>query len=261
MSVPIYGKVIIANSLSAFAVIVALLTSPTTLVAGFVVIAAGLTNALLVRAAFAVEGQRRRYREVLAYTLETNEIERKQVAQRLQDDAAQRLAALVLSSSTQREFSREAAAVMEDLYAAAGLLHPATISLLGLGSAIRAHTRTLNMRFGLDVDLTVDPRIDQLDQALALGIYRILEDVLDNAGRRGAKFVAVKLECNRTSVTAALHMQNTLTQAEYFRIGERVALLGGRSETMPNDTTAILTISIPLGVTNEHARYDSRLAG
>ncbi|MGQ0560424.1 MAG: hypothetical protein ACT443_00965, partial [Gemmatimonadota bacterium] len=95
LRVPIFYKVILANSAMAFVVIATLLTlRDQLLTAGVIVVACGVINALLVRAALTVDTLRQQQRELFAWSLNRTEAERSRVARELQDGAAQRLAAL-----------------------------------------------------------------------------------------------------------------------------------------------------------------------
>jgi signal transduction histidine kinase len=257
---PIYYKVIVANSAMALTVIVTLLAFRTTLVAAVVVVGCGLTNALLVRAAFHVEKHRLKQRQLLAWTLSQSEKERARVAGQLQDDAAQRLAALAIKSSGQRAIADEAAAIMEQLCSTAETLRPPGMQLLGLEAALSWYTRSLQRRFGITVRLSLDESVETLDPALALGIYRILEDVLDSAARQGED-VDLTVSHTATETAVVLRLAHALTGTEHFRLVERTALLGGETEITKRRSQTVVRITIPLQERRNHVGHDSRLAG
>jgi signal transduction histidine kinase len=260
LKLPIYYKVIVANSAMALTVIVTLLTFRTALVAAVIVVASGITNALLVRAAFHVEKHRLKQRQLLAWTLSRSEQERSRVAGQLQDDAAQRLAALALNSAGHRAIADEAAAVMEQLCNTAQTLRPPGFQLLGLKGALSWYARSLASRFGTTIELSLDQSLETLDPALALGIYRILEDVLESAARQGEN-VDLTVTHAATGTAILLRLEHALTSAEHFRLVERTALLGGETETANRHSQTFVSLTIPLQERRHHVGHDSRLAG
>lgn len=259
--VPIYYKVIIANSVMALTVITTLLISSTALVAGVVVVACGIMNALLVRAAFAVEAQHRSQRQLLAWTMDRSEQERSRLASQLQDDAAQRLAALVLKAAGDPAISQEAAAVMEELCDAAQALHPPGIRHAGLRGALGWYARSLERRFDVTIDLRADAELENLEQSLALGIYRILEDVLEHAVEHAPGRLDLYVTRKDPLVQADARLSYTMPPNERFRLTERTAVLGGQTRITDRDGETVVNLLIPMLEREPHAGYDSRLAG
>jgi signal transduction histidine kinase len=259
--VPIYYRVIVANSVMALTVIATLLLFQTAMVAGVVVVACGMTNALLVRAAFQVDQQTRKQRQLLAWTLNESEKERSQLAYELQENAAQRLAALLLKVKGDPAVSGEAAAVMQDLCATAQTLQPPTIGLLGLNGALKWYAQSVQQRLGMQLDVTADESVVFLDRSLALAIYRMVQDVVETAAADAPKRIDVSVTTTGTLLHVSVDVPRILTQAEHFRVAERAALLGGQLRMSHHDKQAFVNITIPMEAEPSHGRYDSRLAG
>lgn len=254
-----YYKIILANSIMALTVIWTLLFFRTALVAGAVVAGCGITNALLVRAALQVEHQRNHQRQLLARTLNESEKERARIARQLQDDAGQRLAALMLSARGNAAVSSEAAAVMKELYETAQTLDPPGLRHLGLSGALGWYVRSLERRFAVRVNLAVDTRLQQLEESLALAMFRILEDVLENTSERARGWIDVYLAKGNSKAHVYI-ATGVLTSTERFRLAERTAVLGGDTKVSDRDDQSIVTLTIPL-VEKIDAGHDSRFAG
>lgn len=160
-----------------------------------------------------VRGQRR-LRRLSVGALEAAERERRSLAAELQDDAAQRLAALLLQvelarkaagdSSPDPETSRrletlrgQVAECLEVVRRLARRLHPPELGELGLELALRAHARAISEQAGIPVKMASDGSFADLPPEVALTLYRIAEEALVNAVRHaGAGSIDVRLEAN-----------------------------------------------------------------
>lgn len=260
-AVPIYYQVILANSAMALTVIVTLIFFRTVLVAAAVVLGCGITNALLVRAAFQVEHHRRNQRQLLAWTLNESEKERLRVARQLQDHAAQKLAALMLTAGGNPAISQEAAAVMQDLCDTAQTLRPPGIEHLGLNGALSWYARSLERRFEVEIDLVIDPRLDGIQQPLALGIFRILEDLLATTAARTRGRIELFLSYTDGDVQSYLSGALDITANQRFRLDEWAAVLGGKVRIARHANITIVTVTVPIPEKGPNGGYDSRLAG
>ena len=257
---PIYYKVIMANSVMAVAVIGTLLFWHDQKVAvATVVVTAGVVNALLVRTALSVDALRRQQRELFAWTLDQSEAERHRVAREIHDGAAQRLAALLLQLSGDRAVSTEAAAVMNDLCETAQTLQPPGMRLLGLPGALQWYARAIQARTGLTVDLTIDGNLQNVDGTVALGFYRVVEDLLETAANEAAEYAELSVVATTSSLVLAGRIQHVFTRSEHFRLAERAALLGGALECSQTERETVIRLTIPNR--ENHVGYDSRLAG
>lgn len=258
--VPIYFRVIAANSAMAGVVIATLLLrQDEVIVVTVIVVTAGIVNALLVRAAFTMDRMRRQQRDVLAWTMAQTEKERDRIAVALHDDVAQRLAALVMRASTDRAVSTEAAAVMYDLCETARTLQPPGMQLLGLRGALDWYVRSLEQRTGLAVAHVVDCPQDALDPLTALGVFRLIEDILGTAADEGVEAAELDVQAHGDALAIRVRIAHDFTSAERFRLTERAALLGGRLHVSRDSSATLIQITLP--VRGSHVGHDTRIAG
>lgn len=247
MRVPIFYKVVVANSAMAGIVIATLLLlHDDVLAVGTVVVGCGIVNTLLVRAAFSVDHLRAQQREVLAWTISESERERGRVAAEIHDGAAQRLAVLMLRAPGDHRVSTEAAAVIQELCDTASTLQPPGMGLLGLEGALKWYARSLKQRHGMDVEMAVDCPANATAPATALGVYRLVEDALAAAAMAGAEHAGVFVRCSATHLALSVRVPYRYTGSELFRLTERVALLNGSLHTTPDDADTVMRITIPI---------------
>ncbi len=132
--------------------------------------------------------------------LDAAERERRSLAAELQEDAAQRLAALLLrvelarkaldgsscggeSAARLEEAREEAVQSLETVRGLARRLHPPELGELGIVAALRAHGRAVSEQSGLPVEVLVSGRRPDLPPETALALYRIAEEALVNVVR------------------------------------------------------------------------------
>lgn len=140
---------------------------------------------------------RSRLRGLTARTLEASEEERKRIADRLQEDTAQRLAALLVRLQVARRtedprrrdeeldaLREEAVAALEFVRRTARELHPPELADIGLERALRAYARQLTEIAGPAaprVEFDLEPVDDALEARRRVVLYRILQEALRNA--------------------------------------------------------------------------------
>ncbi len=156
--------------------------------------------------------------------------------------------------------------LVDDLRRICGTLRPPTIDSLGLGAAIQSYTREWSARTGILVDLSLDPSLGRLPEAIELSIFRIVQEGLSNVWRH-AQASRVQLVLRHTSPRSlevwlqddglGLDEEFDLTElaAEghfgLMGISERVALLGGRFRLQRSpEGGALMMVEIP------HPRVD-----
>ncbi|HKK26553.1 MAG TPA: sensor histidine kinase [Gemmatimonadota bacterium] len=156
-----------------------------------------------------------RLRRLGVGALEAAERERRSLAAELQDDAAQRLATLLLRVEMARKTTSDSVAAerletlrdemaesLEMVRRLARRLHPPELGELGLESALRAHTRAVSEQTGLRVEMSADAPLPELAPDVALVLYRIAEEALVNAVRHAdASSLGVRLGRNTDDVT------------------------------------------------------------
>lgn len=122
-------------------------------------------------------------------------------------------------------------------------LRPPTIDSLGLNAAIQSYAQDWSKRFGIELQLNLDPEIGRLAEAIELSIYRIVQESLNNIYKHSSATAAqinlertspralmITIEDNGEGVEEQLDLVNLSQAGHYGLVGieERVKLLGGR---------------------------------
>lgn len=136
---------------------------------------------------------RTRLRELAVQALEATEVERRRVADLLQDDTAQRLASLLIRLRLARrcddaderdrlleELREEAADTLETVRRVARGLHPPELDEIGVDQAVRAFVRGVQESGGPEIDLELEPVEDCLTDEARLALYRIVQEAVTN---------------------------------------------------------------------------------
>jgi signal transduction histidine kinase len=185
------------------------------------------------------------------------EEERKHLARELHDQVIQDLLSLnydletleageqvpgqvVVELSNIRE---EIRTLVHDVRLICGSLRPPTIDSLGLGAALKSHTREWGERTGITVTLELDSHLSRLPEAIELSLFRIIQEGLNNV-RKHAQATAVTIYLKHTSprtimlsiadngcgLATNFDLATLAVRGHYGLLGisERVALLGGR---------------------------------
>lgn len=204
--------------------------------------------------------------------INAQEQERTRIARELHDDLNQQIAAVNLSLGGIRlglgEREKEATTQLENLHQHLGKLsqsvraishelHPAILEYGDLADALRAHCAEFSSINGIDISFDASGQFEGLDPAVALCIYRVTQEALQNAAKHSsAKQVTVHLE--RTAGGLRLTVSDRgvgfrLDQARasgglgLVSIKERVRLVKGviELETQPHQGTT-LHVAVPL---------------
>jgi signal transduction histidine kinase len=189
-------------------------------------------------------------RSALGRLLGAQEAERRRVAETLQEQLAQVLAAVLMglrvlehgtSGSSVASVDALRAQVTEalvELRALAATLRPPSVQHLGLAAALRS----LALDASSD-DRAVSVRVagdaDGLPDALATGTYRILEDAFA-AAREGAITVDVLVEGEPPALE--LRLSGAADERTLAAMRARVELLGGALEVTPAGDGATLAV-------------------
>lgn len=146
------------------------------------------------------ERGRRRMAEARALALsgqviQATETERSRIARELHDDISQRLALLSIeidqfSGSTKakaggvtpdaKSFSTKTKAIADDIHQLAKELHPTTLKLLGLSSAVRGFCKELEARHDIAIDLHETTALRDLPETTAITLFRVIQEALQN---------------------------------------------------------------------------------
>jgi len=140
---------------------------------------------------------RARLRAVARQAVTKRDEERRELADRLQEDVAQRLAACLLQLKVARtpaddgerdvlldELREEAAGVLEGVRRLARDLHPPELTDIGVGRAIQAFARSFGESTGLDVEVVRGSVDEGLGDEERLTLYRTARDLLMNVVQR-----------------------------------------------------------------------------
>lgn len=128
--------------------------------------------------------------------ISAQEQERARIARELHDDLGQQMALFSIEIDQTRaavqddsvkealgSLSEKAAGVAADIHTLAHGLHPSKLDHLGLLPAVREFCREIELRNGVDVEVTTDNWPAQLDQNITLSLYRIVQEALQNVVR------------------------------------------------------------------------------
>lgn len=196
--------------------------------------------------------------ELSARLLQSQDEERKRISRNLHDSAGQYLVAVQMRLGAIKEHIIDSpqAEILKALVADAQqavsecsgeirttsyLLHPPTLDLAGLASAIEWYTDGFSERSGIKVDLEISPSLRRLPQELELTIYRLVQESLTNIHRHsGSKWTGIRLIQERAQITlevvdrgrgmASISTDNPQTHAGVGISGirERVRQLNGQ---------------------------------
>ena len=202
------------------------------------------------------------------------EQERKHLARELHDQAIQDLLSFNYRLEEVESHTRDAALhqelaairggirqVVSDLRDVCSNLRPPTIDSHGLVSAIRSFAQAWAEQTNVHLQLSIDPKLGRLPEAIELSIFRIVQEGLNNI-KRHAKAKHVELVVERTPTASLLirladdgqglaqplDLLSLSTHKHYglLSISERVALLNGMMQIdSPAAGGVILRIEIP----------------
>jgi two-component system, NarL family, sensor histidine kinase UhpB len=141
-------------------------------------------------------------REVSLHMIRAHEEERAALGRELHDDVSQRLAALAINlrraelaspPGEQAEAMRDAreglVRLSDDIHSLAYQLHPAILEELGLAEALRMEGER-HSRQGLHVRVKLDSSLAAVDDDLALCLFRVTQEALNNVTRHAEATVA-----------------------------------------------------------------------
>ncbi len=168
-------------------------------------------QAVFLIALLASLAKRRRTEHALSHfsgrLLQSHETERARIASELNEDLCQRLTGLTLQLHCVNKASRDGGgetARVEELCAQlgdlAGEIHAISddcysrLKLLGLTASARSFCQDLSARHGVTVDFGDDGVPDDLPEAVALALFRVLQEALGNAVKHaGTQRMSVEL--------------------------------------------------------------------
>jgi signal transduction histidine kinase len=195
--------------------------------------------------------------------LESIEKERSRIARELHDDFAQRMAlmameldgvgnALARDEDVQgrvQRLSERAVQLGADLQAVSHNLHPAKLEYLGLVAAADVFCREVSAQHYVRVDFRHEDVPERLSKAIALGVFRVLQEALSNAvkhSRTHELSVVIRGEANGIALEVVDRGIGFDVQASSNGLGllsmrERLALIGGgiAIDSRPGEGTVV----------------------
>jgi signal transduction histidine kinase len=212
-------------------------------------------------------------RSELDYLVNDQEQERSRVAEKLHEELAQVLAAVLWglermpadASGAPRgplpELRQQVVSVLDDLRELAASLRPASLDQLGLVSALEYLGERTRGEAGVELSISAGSMPPRLPDTVETGVYRIVEDAIGVLGGPNGSTPAVGVELSesgdvlRTVLTLPLGSERATSLAA---IRGRVELLDGtiRTEAVGRGVTR-LVVQIPLagaGARGERAR-------
>lgn len=208
-------------------------------------------------------------RLLLERVLSAQEDERRRIARELHDQAGQLLTSVlaglraleesrsVASARLQTRRLREITAqALNELGRLARGLHPTLLDHQGFSVALRAYVAEFVKIHGIAVDIKLnESKADNLQAAVQLGLYRIIQEALTNVARHsGATAASISLtrrdSALETTVTDNGHGFDTSAETSN-RLGivgmrERVAILGGTIHIISDATGTKVHVQIPV---------------
>lgn len=192
-----------------------------------------------------------------SHLIEHHEQERRGIAKRLHDEAAQAMAGALLtvsllergvdakmSAPQLEQVRRQVKACIIDLRRIAGSLRPPALDEMGLAMALERFAEIEDGRQSCSVQLTVGPLPEQLPPEVETCAYRAIEEMLEEIEGAGFVFVsvgetdgAVQIVVEAHAATAVRAVSTTVQPAQ-VRLGlaaakARVELVGGSLEMVP----------------------------
>jgi len=194
----------------------------------------------------------RTLRELSGRLITSQEEERRRVARELHDNIGQDLALLaaqsqrVDSGTSQRENTLQSDAheihkrvkdIAVKVSQLSHRLHSSELDYLGLTAAVERLCRDFDRQYGIDIDYSAKKLPPHLDGAVALCLYRVMQEALQNVAKHSrAKLVKVRLTCDKGELKLSIHDDGVGFDIEKARFGiglglisiqERIRNIGG----------------------------------
>jgi two-component system sensor histidine kinase UhpB len=211
-------------------------------------------------------------RDLAARLIVAQDEERARIARDLHDDIDQQLAALSIALSGLRRrlpdgaevgkelalLQRRVVELADDVRALSHELHPGVLRHAGLVPALRAHGAEFGGRHRIGVTFEADEAITDLPPAVALCLFRVTQEALQNVARH-ASATSVHVRLARTAGGLALTIADDGQGFDLagvrpgrglglISLDERVRLVGGimRIDTRPRWGTQV-QVEVPMG--------------
>ncbi|VVE58790.1 Oxygen sensor histidine kinase NreB [Pandoraea sputorum] len=220
------------------------------------------------RIATALQTSRNELEKLSGRLQEVREAEKRRIARELHDDLGQRLTALKMDASLLRrsvdghspagegvaQIERAIDGIVVAVRQMAADLRPPMLDDLGLGPAIEWYIQDFSRRYGVAVDLTGAPTLPPVPPAVATGLFRIVQEALNNVAKHArATSVTIDLCCDTAYRLSISDNGRGLPERPpkpnslgLVSMRERARLLGGTLEVhSPAEGGTVVTAVIP----------------
>jgi PAS domain S-box-containing protein len=217
-------------------------------------------------------------RKLSAKLMKLQDEERRRISIELHDSLGQTLSAVKINLSLLDRFGQadprgrvaldESMEMLDDcvkdVRTYSYLLHPPTLEIMGLGSALEWYTDGLSRRSGIKIELEVRPLVGRLGRELELALFRIAQESLMNVYRHsGSRSASVRLYDSPERVVLEIEDYGTGIPRELLKgvetasgegpggiglrgMGERVRELNGKLDIKSGKNGTLVRVSIPL---------------
>jgi len=209
-------------------------------------------------------------RELSLQLLHSQDEERRRIARELHDSTGQTLTGLVMTLGSLRSrqlrpplrglitrvliLAKQAAKEINNI---SYLLHPPMLEEFGIGDALQWYLRGFSNRSGVDVKLTITPKLRRLSKEVEIAVFRIVQEALANICRHsGSKRAQVSLIVRDRELRIEVRdfgrgLRPSLQPVETVGLGiagmrERLQQLGGKLDLHPGTNGTVVRGTIPL---------------
>jgi signal transduction histidine kinase len=176
--------------------------------------------------------------------LQAEEDEKRRLADKLHEDLAQVLAAVLLGmrSAPLQELHGQIAQVLAEIRDVARELRPVVLDQLGLRAAVETLAAAARER-GADVSLDVETVPRQLPEQIETAVFRLVEYALDSTDGR----LDASIEEAQDGLRIGIAMQRPAREV-LLALRTRAEALGGATEVLPADRDAMtrLRVTVPI---------------
>lgn len=163
-----------------------------------------------------------------------------------------------------REIAEVAQEALDNVRGLSQSLHPSILEELGLGSTVDWYLTTVGKQLDLTVDYERSPALPPLDDAVAIHVYRILQEALSNVARHsGVHEARVRLRWSGKTIELDVEDRGRgmgdAAGRERRGLGlvtmrERAALVQGTLECVPGrDGGTLVRLRVPVDTAPEHS--------
>ena len=201
--------------------------------------------------------------------IEAQDEERTRIARELHDDIGQRLALLVIELDQIRqndsaptsdvlsrvsELQKQATELTTDVQTMSHTLHSSKLEILGIVAAMRAACDDFGQHHKMEIDFESRDLHGPLPSEISLGLFRVLQEALQNAGKHsGVKHVAVQLRGTTNEIHLIVQDSGKGFDLNAAMKGRGLGLTNMQERVRVLNGTIVIR-SEPMGGTNIHVR-------